>query len=55
MLHVWDRGFASNLWLTQTFLREARSILRWPKAYQLLDEQEQLRKPGEISKGKRSG
>jgi hypothetical protein len=54
VLHVWDRGFAGNPWLTQVFLHGARWILRWPKNYCLLDEQEQLRKPGEISKGKRS-
>jgi hypothetical protein len=29
-------------------------VLRWPKNYYLLDEQGQLRKPGAISKGKRS-
>ena len=54
VLHVWDRGFAGNPWLTQAFLRGARFILRWPKNYNLLDEQEQRRTPGEISKGKRS-
>lgn len=54
VIHIWDRGFAGNPWLTQTFIRGARFILRWPKDYQLLDEQEQLKKPGEISKGKRS-
>lgn len=54
VLHVWDRGFAGNPWLTQVFLQGARFVLRWPKHYQLLDEQGQLRKPGEISKGKRS-
>jgi hypothetical protein len=54
VLHIWDRGFAGNPWLTQVFLHGARFILRWPKNYHLLDEQEQLRKPGEISKGKRS-
>jgi Transposase DDE domain len=54
VLHIWDRGFAGNPWLTQAFLRGARFLLRWPKNYNLLDEQEQLRKPGEISKGKRS-
>lgn len=52
--HIWDRGFAGNPWLTQAFLHGARILLRWPKNFQLLDEQEQLRKPGEISKGKRS-
>jgi len=54
VVHIWDRGFAGNPWLSQAFLHGARFVLRWPKNYQLLDEQEQLRKPGEISKGKRS-
>jgi hypothetical protein len=39
---------------TQAFLHGSRFILRWPKNYQLLDEQEQLKKPAEIIKGKRS-
>jgi len=54
VLHVWDRGFAGNPWLTQAFLQGARFVLRWPKNYMLVDENGQLRKPGEISKGKRS-
>jgi hypothetical protein len=54
VLHIWDRGFAGNPWLTQAFLHGARFVLRWPKHYYLLDEQGQLRKPGEIAKGKRS-
>jgi len=54
VLHIWDRGFAGNPWLTQAFLHGARFVLRWPKNYYLLDEQGQLRKPGEIAKGKRS-
>jgi hypothetical protein len=54
VLHIWDRGFAGNPWLTQAFLHGARFVMRWPKNYYLLDEQGQLRKPGEISKGKRS-
>lgn len=54
VLHIWDRGFAGNPWLTQAFLHGARFVLRWTKNYQLLDEEGQLRKPGEISKGKRS-
>ena len=54
VLHIWDRGFAGNPWLTQVFMHGARFVLRWPKNYYLLDEHEQLRKPGEISKGKRS-
>jgi len=54
VIHLWDRGFAGNPWLTQALLRGARFILRWPKNYQLLDEYEQLKKPGELSKAKHS-
>jgi hypothetical protein len=54
VLHIWDRGFAGNPWLTQVFVHGARFVLRWPKNYSLVDEQGQSRKPGEISKGKRS-
>ena len=54
VLHIWDRGFAGTPWLTIAFTHAARFIMRWPKAYQLLDEDGDLKKPGEISKGKRS-
>lgn len=54
VMHIWDRGFAGNPWLTQAFLHGARFVLRWPKNYCLLDEEEHLRKPGQLSKGKRS-
>ena len=54
VLHIWDRGFAGNPWLTQAFLQGARFVMRWPKNYSLLDESGQSRTPGEISKGKRS-
>lgn len=54
VLHVWDRGFAGAPWLTQVCLHAASFVLRWPKNYRLLDEQGQLRTPGEIGKGKRS-
>ena len=54
VLHIWDRGFAGTPWLTLAFVHGARFVMRWPKNYQLLDQNDQLRKPGEISKGKRS-
>ena len=54
VLHIWDRGFAGNPWLTQAFLHGARFVMRWPKNYYLLEKDGQHRKPGEISKGKRS-
>lgn len=53
-MHIFDRGFAGNPWLTQLFVLAVRFVLRWPKNYKLIDEQGRLRKPGEISKGKRS-
>lgn len=49
VLHVWDRGFAGNPWLTQAFLHGACFVMRWPKNYCLLDEQGELRKPGNIA------
>jgi hypothetical protein len=54
VLHVFDRGFAGTPWLTMLFVHAVLFVLRWPKNYKLIDEQGRLRKPGEISKGKRS-
>ena len=54
VLHIWDRGFAGTPWLTIAFTHAARFIMRWPKVFQLLDEEGHLKKPGQISKGKRS-
>ena len=31
LLHIWDRGFAGNPWLTLAFLYAVRFVLRWPK------------------------
>jgi len=54
VLHVWDRGFAGNPWLTVAFAHAAQFVMRWPKNYKLIDQNGKVRKPGEISKGKRS-
>lgn len=54
LLHIWDRGFAGTPWLTTAFRHASRFIMRWPKNYKLLDQHGRSRKPGEISKGKRS-
>jgi hypothetical protein len=54
VIHIWDRGFAGKPWLTLAFIYAARFIMRWPKNYQVLDVHHQPRKPGEISKAKRS-
>lgn len=54
VLHIWDRGFAGAPWLTFAFVHAVRFVMRWPKHYQLLDENENLRKAWEITRGKRS-
>jgi len=54
VLHVWDRGFASNSWLTMGFVHGVRFVMRWSKHYKLVDEQGRERKAWEISRGKRS-
>lgn len=54
VLHIWDRGFAGTPWLTIAFVHAARFVMRWPMNYKLRDQNGQLRKPGQISKGKRS-
>lgn len=54
VLHIFDRGFAGRPWLTLLFVHAVEFVLRWPKNYQLMDEQGNLRKAWEINRGKRS-
>jgi len=54
VLHVWDRGFAGAPWLTMAYVHAVRFVLRWPKYYQLMDEDGQMRKAWEMTRGKRS-
>ena len=54
VIHIWDRGFAGMPWLTMAYDYAVRFVMRWPKYYKLVDEQGQLRKAWEISRGKRS-
>jgi hypothetical protein len=54
VLHVWDRGFAGSPWLTLAYVHAIRFVLRWPKYYGLLDENDQMRKAWEMTRGKRS-
>jgi hypothetical protein len=53
-LPVWDRSFAGSPWLTLAYVHAVRFVLRWPKEYGLIDEQERHRKAWEITRGKRS-
>jgi hypothetical protein len=43
-LHIWDRGFASNPWLTLAFVYAVCFVMRWPKRYCLLDSERQEHK-----------
>ncbi len=54
VIHVWDRGFAGTPWLTLAYVSAVRFVLRWPKAYQLIDENGLAKKAWEIARGKRS-
>jgi hypothetical protein len=54
VIHVFDRGFAGNPWLTSLFVAGARFVLRWPHKYRLLDENGNAKKAWEIARGKRS-
>ena len=54
VIHVWDRGFAGQPWLTLAYVHAVRFVLRWRKDFKLLDDQGRLRKPGELSRGRRS-
>jgi hypothetical protein len=54
VLHVWDRGFAGNPWLSLVLCRSLRFVVRWPKRYHLLDAQGQERPAWQIARGKRS-
>jgi hypothetical protein len=54
VVHVWDRGFASKVWLTLVHGYNLRFIVRWNKRTQLLDAHFNLRTAGQMMRGKRS-
>jgi len=54
VIHIWDRGFAGNPWLTLAYVYAVRFIMRWPKHYRLVDGEGQERKAWEMTRGKRS-
>jgi hypothetical protein len=37
-LHIFDRGYAGKLWLEACLTLDVRLLVRWPKRYQLLDD-----------------
>ncbi len=54
VVHVWDRGFAGELWLSAALRHHVRFIVRWKKGNKLVDAHGTLKKAWEISRGKRS-
>lgn len=53
VIHVWDRGYGHGPWLGQALLYPVRFIVRWPKAYHLVDAQGK-RNAWKITRAKRS-
>ena len=55
VIHVWDRGFAGEPWLTEVAQSpELRFVLRWPKGYKLTDTNGNSQLAWKICQGKRS-
>lgn len=54
VLHVFDRGFAGSPWLAQVFMHRIRFVMRWPRAYKLLNTKGQFLKAWLLARGKRS-
>ena len=54
VIHVFDRGFAGNPWLTSLLVSAVRFVIRWPHRYHLVDENGNEKRAWEISRGKRS-
>jgi hypothetical protein len=54
VVHVWDRGFAGEPWLSAALAHRLRFIVRWKKGNKLVDAHGALKKAWEISRGKRS-
>lgn len=56
IVHIFDRGFAGGPWLQLAFSYLIRFVMRWPRGYNLIDEQGDgtQRKAWQITRGKRS-
>lgn len=54
VVHVWDRGFAGEPWISAAVAHHVRFIVRWKKGNKLVDASGLLKKAWEISRGKRS-
>jgi hypothetical protein len=54
VLHIFDRGFAGSPWVGIILNGQDRFLLRWPSAYQLLDEKGRLKRASLFSVGKKA-
>jgi hypothetical protein len=54
VLHVFDRGYASKAWLGLLLAQQDRFLLRWPSAYQLVDEKGLQKRASRFSVGRRA-
>lgn len=54
VLHVFDRGYASARWLGLLLAHQDRFLLRWPSAFQLVDEQGRQKRASRFSVGRRA-
>jgi hypothetical protein len=54
VMHVFDRGFATQPWLHLCFALQQRLVVRWPHGQYLIDEQGRARKAWQIARGKRA-
>ncbi len=53
VIHIWDRGYGHGPWLNEVLRYPVRFVVRWPKAYHLVDAQGK-RNAWKITQGKRS-
>lgn len=53
VIHIWDRGFASGLWIGQALAHNLRFIMRWKTRQHLVDARGK-RNAWKIARGKRS-
>lgn len=54
VLHIFDRGYASAKWLGLLLNHQDRFLMRWPSAYQLLDEKGQQKRASRFSVGRKA-
>ncbi|GCE10268.1 transposase [Tengunoibacter tsumagoiensis] len=54
VLHIFDRGYAGGLWVTECLELHLRFILRWTKDYQLFEHGHLKKKAWMIARGKKS-